>query len=186
MQTKTITGKPLTVDVETKTLTIEQGSFAYKGPYVMRYKGERINYFEIQMDGKEQRVGISVADGETINKAQIAAEEQKMETLFPGISALRAAQYDEERYSHQFNRMMEDEGNDGARPPAPVKADLNNLVKQYPRAAIYLKAESYAAASNHHKSSAGTNAMRLLETGGSIQTAEATLDNWSPESAFWD
>lgn len=111
---------------------------------------------------------------------------EKLETNVPGLDELRKAQdaaYNEDRqYSHQMDRMMDDEQNDGVNPPAPINQSLreiaNNLAKQYPRAAVYLRAEGYTGASNFKKYGAGKDAMEIIATGGSIEDAKAILDNW--------
>ncbi len=98
----------------------------------------------------------------------------------PGLDLLRAALADEDRYARQFNRMMEDESNDGARPPKPVKANLDNLREQYPIAAAYIHAESYSLASNYAKSSAGSKAIKAIEAGQDAIAAIATMEKeWS-------
>lgn len=99
-----------------------------------------------------------------------------------------------DRYRTQFNRMMEDEYNDGVNPPKPedrsIWERLAEMKKVNPRAALYLKAErqaqgttSYSATSGQMKG--GTDAMQILRDGGSIEDAEKALsfrydtDNWN-------
>ena len=109
----------------------------------------------------------------------------------PGLNELRKAQdaaYDEQaRYDAEFNRMM-DTGSGIA--PKPVDKSLaekaKELAQKYPRAALYLVAERYTFAANHHKYSAGKDAMDLIAEGGSLGDAKSILDNWLPESAMWD
>jgi hypothetical protein len=117
---------------------------------------------------------------------QMAAERKaKLELQFPGLAELRAAIEDEERYQREFRQMMEDGDNDGVKPPAPM-ANVGELQKKYPRAAAYLRAESYRYAANDAKAEAGHKAMALLEKGGSIEEAEKILENWLPENAYWN
>lgn len=110
-----------------------------------------------------------------------------LEDLRQFANALAAA---EARYQAAFERMMEDEFNDGARAPQPVSEELREdyewMVKTYPRAALYLRAESYTLSSNHHKYSAGKKAMQLIADGAPLEQAKAVLDNWLPETALWD
>lgn len=116
----------------------------------------------------------------------MAMRENSLELAVPGLEQLREAREDGMRYREECNRMMEDESNDGVNPPAKPVVSSSDLAAQYPRAALYLKAESYSCASNDRKSSAGTKAMRILAEGGSEDEAQAVLDNWLPESALWD
>jgi hypothetical protein len=110
----------------------------------------------------------------------------------PGLKELRKAQdaaaNDNERYHRSFERMMDDEGNDGARPPRRIDESLaekaTRLATQYPRAAMYLQAEGFTYASAVAKYSAGKKAMELISTGGSIAEADEILRSWN--SDFWN
>jgi len=115
-----------------------------------------------------------------------AIRQAEKEANLPGLKELRAAIADEVRYREQFNRMMDDEGNDGACPPKPVTVNSKELAVKYPRAALYIKAENYSLASHYAKSAAGDKAMRLLEKGGNLKEAEEILNNWLPASAWND
>lgn len=117
-------------------------------------------------------------EAQKLSDAKRAESESRLAQAVPGLSELRAAYDDAERYDREFARMMEDESNDGARPPARQKHDINGLRAKYPRAALYLKAESYSFAAHWAKSKAGTEAMELLATGGSEADAQSKLDNW--------
>lgn len=107
----------------------------------------------------------------------------------PGYDALRkaqdAAEEEANRVARQFNRAMD---NDGARLPksedASLRATARTLAAEYPRAAMYLRAQAYTEASNHNKSAAGRKAMAIIATGGSIEDALYTLEHWLPESAW--
>ena len=88
-----------------------------------------------------------------------------MAELFLGLDALRAAYNDEERYHREMAQMMEDEDNDGVRPPRPVSVASATLAVQYPAAAAYLLAEAYTLAANYAKAGAGDRAIKRLETG---------------------
>jgi hypothetical protein len=123
---------------------------------------------------------------EAIRDAKDADHEAKLAANVPGLDILRAALEDEGRYHRQFNRMMENEQNDGVNPPSPVKVRYNDVAEQYPRAAMYLKAESYSNASHYAKSGAGSKAMELIENGGDLSEAQHILDNWLPKEAWND
>lgn len=91
-----------------------------------------------------------------------ATEAARLESLFPGLAQLKAALEDEERYQHEFSRMMEDENNDGARPPRPARASSAQLAEQFPAAALYLRAQSLAV-SSHWASGRGPIFGRAVE-----------------------
>ena len=97
--------------------------------------------------------------------AERDAKARRMADLFPGLDELRAALADEDRHHRQFERMMEDEDNDGARPPEPVKVHYADIAPRYPAAVAYLVAEGYSMAHNYAKSGAGDRAVRRLEAG---------------------
>ena len=123
--------------------------------------------------------------------AQYAAykqsKEDALEANVPGIhealTLSAAASNESARYRRDFNRMMDDESNDGARPPKPenhtASEKLSVLLANNPRAALYLKAksqdESTSWADNTGKGAAGRKAMEILATGGSIEDATAAL-----------
>lgn len=135
----------------------------------------------------------SVAAWEAEWQAYLAAKATQLEANVPGLDELRAAQEvaadEEARHYHAIERMMEDEHNDGARPPRPLDETLRAravmLAEQYPRAAIYLLAERYTRADNVNKVIAGREAMEVIATGGEIDAAKEILDNWSSKS-MWD
>ncbi len=113
-------------------------------------------------------------------------DDHTIKAAIPGLAELRAARNAEARYREATERMMEDEGNDGARPPRRPTTDPDEIAKQYPRAACYLRAESYEYATNDRKSAAGRKATRLLESGGSIEDADQIMATWLAPSAVWD
>lgn len=178
IKTQTIKGSDLEVNIADGTLTIQQGTFAYKGPCLMMFEGKRINYLESKIGGKQVRVGISVETGNKISAEQYRAEQAALEAAVPGITLLEAAHYSEAAYLDAFNRMMEDEHNDGVRPPKAPAHNTDELSKQYPRAALYIKADAYSAASHDQKSAAGNKAKRILSSGGSEAEARDVLNNW--------
>ena len=117
-------------------------------------------------------------DAYNLRQSKIAA--------IPGLSELRAAI--EERWAHSaaITRMMEDEHNDGARPPkSPTGRNPDEIAKEFPVAALWLKAEDYENSSNVNKFSAGEKAQELI-LAGDIEAAKETLENWLPEEAFFD
>jgi len=109
----------------------------------------------------------------------------------PGLDELEKAQdaaYKEQaRYDAAFEHMME--SGDSISPKAldeTLEKIASALAIQYPRAAMYLRANSYTYASNHHKYGAGKRAMELIANGGSLEEAEKILKNWLPEESIWN
>lgn len=151
---------------------------------IIRHNGQDAKML-VRIDNKPDLVKM-VADWRAEWDAYNAYKAAELAANVPGLNELRkardAAYNDEHRYSHQMDRMMDDEQNDGVNPPTPINQSLraiaNDLAKQYPRAAIYLKAEGYTLASNFKKYGAGKDAMEIIATGGSIEDAQATLNNW--------
>lgn len=112
---------------------------------------------------------------------------EQRNALIPGLGDLEAAYHAwasaEDEYREGFNRMMEDEYNDGARPPRKpgpeLKARFEELRAEHPRAALYFRAErqhdSAHWADNTGKGAAGKKAMRLVLSGASVAEVEAAL-----------
>ena len=118
-------------------------------------------------------------------EAAAAAKAETLRRNVPGIEELEAARNAEARYDRAFGRMMDDEDNDGARPPAAPKGpSAREMAAKYPRAALYLKAEGYWLGSHDARVAAGERAMKLLAEGGSEEEARKVLDNWLPASAY--
>lgn len=141
----------------------------------------------------DKQIGLDSTNAAIISKlladvraAGLAAEKARLAEHVPGLDALRSAYNVEEGYDRAFTAMMEDEDNDGVRPPRKPATDAAALAAQYPRAALYLKADAYSCAAHDCKASAGRKAMDLLASGGTIEQAEHILANWLPASAQWD
>ncbi len=113
---------------------------------------------------------------------KVSSLHRAKENAIEGLAELRAARSDHERYRREFNAMMEDEYNDGVNPPRGPKADAAELATRYPRAATYLRAESYSLAAHWAKSKAGHQAMEIILNGGMAAEAEAKLENWMADN----
>lgn len=114
------------------------------------------------------------------------AREVKLAEAIPGLRQLQAAIESEAQYFESFNKMMEDENNDGVNAPSAPAESSDALRAKYPKAAAYAKAQGYSYASHFEKAGAGKKAMRLLEAGGTVEEANEVLENWLPESAKWN
>lgn len=109
--------------------------------------------------------------GEPIYRAYLEATTPKID----GLEELRAAYKvwsdynDKAAYLADQHKVCTD--------PMP-QIDRDSLGKQYPAAALYLRAEEYLEASNAAKTAAGRKAIEILEANGPIGEASAVLDNW--------
>ncbi len=115
----------------------------------------------------------SLRDAVAAEKAAILAKH------CPGMEVLRAAYAEHARYRQEFSAMMDDEYNDGVRPPKPATSDLAALRAQYPAAALYIAACDQADCSAHWaKAKAGGEAKAMLLAGADLAAVRAKLDNW--------
>jgi len=120
-----------------------------------------------------------------------AAKDQAFEDAIPGILEIldlsKKVSGDGARYAEQFSRMMENEGNDGIRPPKPAdEASAKRLAEKLaknPRAAQYLRALAFEEASNYMKAAAGKKAKSMLLAAEPTDKAQAVLDDWTGEKA---
>lgn len=122
-------------------------------------------------------------------KRQIQQQRDDLAAAVPGLDTLKAAIADHNRYHREFTAMMEDGGNDGARPPKKATADLDALRREYPRAAAYLKAEAWQDASHYAKSGAGRRAKARIVAGDDIDQVLADMEReWSEHCTehAWD
>lgn len=132
---------------------------------------------KVRIDDKPElsaQVYAAIAAGEAADKAEADA----LAANVPGLDELHAAMDDEERYRRAFNRMMDDEGNDGVNPPRPVKVSARDVAAKFPRAAAYVRAEEMSCGAHWAKMKAGDEAMELLASGGSIEDADKLMNNW--------
>ena len=189
---------PITYTTEHKTVSVDhpsrlitmQGYPCIDGGWI-KHKGKTVKYV-IRYDNKPELN----AEIEEWTAAWAKYEEwtaSEFARNVPGLDDLRKAQdeahNDRSRYADEFERMMEDEGNDGARPPRPIdesaKDRVARLAAEYPRAAAYLRAKDYTLAGNDRKYAAGKKAMEIIATGGTIEEANDVMANWLPEESKW-
>ena len=118
-----------------------------------------------------------------------AAERQALIDAIPGLQAIRDAADEWEAYHVAFNAMMDDENNDGARPPKRPTSDVKALMQAYPVASAYLKAEAYSHAANAAKASAGRKAVAAIINGEDAEAAIAAMEqDWNNYCSehIWD
>lgn len=132
---------------------------------------------------------ISYFDQKAAEEKRIRDERQAKIDAIPGLAEIRAAVRDEERYRHEFDKMMEDEGNDGAFPPKRPEVSSDALKKQYPRAAAYLLAEEWKYSEHHVKAAAGESAIEQIINGDNcdavIARMKKTFSDYCEEH-IWD
>lgn len=127
------------------------------------------------------------AEKEAIEKA--AAERMAKIKVIKGLEEIQAAIEEHENYHYRFNRMMEDEGNDGVNPPVRPQSNIEEMKKKYPCAAAYLKAKSYENSANYAKSGAGRTARDRIINGDDYEKAIADMEKeWSDycDEHMWD
>lgn len=122
-------------------------------------------------------------------KAAAAAAREAKIAAIEGLKEIKTAIYDRQRYRREFNAMMDDEFNDGARAPKLPTADIDALMAKYPRAAAYIKAENYSYAEHDVKSAAGKKALDKIINDEDYTAALAEMEaEWSAycTNHMWD
>jgi hypothetical protein len=116
-----------------------------------------------------------------------ATRDAELEAAIPGVTEMlklsEQAYNEAHRSQRDFNRMMEDEYNDGARMPQRENRSfaerLSTLRASNPRADLYLKAKVQADgcswADNTGSGAAGKKAMDILLSGGTVEDAKTAL-----------
>lgn len=143
--------------------------------------------YDAVMAAKKEIIVLLKAEKEAIKKAT-AEREAKIEAL-EGLSELERAIAEHREYQKDFERMMDDECNDGLCAPKRPISDIAELKEKYPRAAAYLKAEDYSLAANAKKSSAGHKALERIIDGGDYKSIIADMENeWADycNAHMWD
>ncbi len=132
------------------------------------------------------------------NKATFVAEIKKVEAEkvereanikdIEGLQELKNAINAEERYRHEFDRRMEDEMLSSIAPDKP-KVSVQELKAKYPRAAAYIKAESWKNSSNVRKYNAGKKALERIVAGEDYEQVLADMEaEWTEytRTRMWD
>jgi hypothetical protein len=115
-----------------------------------------------------------------LRKQKWADEESALLKAVPGLRELESAIDAEIGYSEDFDKMMDDEYNDGVNPPVKPTIKSSDLRNQYPVAAAYIKARGYSNASHFAKASAGNTAMDRIKNGEDHTRVLADMEKeWS-------
>lgn len=151
--------------------------------------GNRLVFCGKAPDGKPLYIPIPENIIMNILKKELMMKDKFREKMFPGITELEeiTRRWDE-AWDKNRNAWDNIESNPGYIPinTAAIEQELNVARAKYPRAALALNAQGYALASHPNKTAAGRKALELLENGGSMEEAQAILDNWLPKDAMWD
>jgi hypothetical protein len=94
-----------------------------------------------------------------------------------GLSELQSAIDAWEQYGAKLEAMMEDENNDGVFPPKKPEVSITELRIQFPRAAAYIDAQTFAQADHYVKAAAGHKAMQAILSGADHTQAIAKMKN---------
>ena len=122
------------------------------------------------------------------NEAQIQARLAKIDAI-EGLKELQRYEDEWANYQDAFGQMMDDENNDGARPPKCPQHTVMELAARYPRAAAYLTAQHWYGAAHHVKSSAGSKARGRIINGEDYKQVIADMKaEWSAycDEHMWD
>lgn len=164
-----ITRKPMMYHTDT------YGDVTITSYYAMRANGKRVVRGTLA-DGRECMVAL---DGRRALEEMIKQSNVDYEAAFlarvPGIDELLTAINDAQDYREAFEGMMEDEGNDGVRPPARPTISVDEARKLYPVAAAYLTilrmSESDPSSQiGYTRRRAGKKAIERIEAGEDIIT----------------
>lgn len=139
--------------------------------FVKENKAEIIKYLAEEVEAKRK----AVED----RKAKIAAIE--------GLDEIIEAKRDLENWHYEFQKSFSDVGGLGVR--KKPEYDFDAMYTRYPRAAAYLKAESFANASNYMKANAGKNAKERIINGDNPETVIEEMEKeWHEycEEHIWD
>ncbi len=193
--------EPITLHVSTSThgefdivlsdksqVGVVQGQSCVSGGALVKGKSARMNVALASRPEMAAQVAQWLADWQAWEEAKAAAFAANVPGYAELQAALDAAQNEQHRYHSAFDRMMDDENNDGANPPKAENKSFakraRELAAQYPRAATYIKAQGYLLSDNTHKYAAGRKASELVAAGGDLAEAESILENWLPASAW--
>ena len=121
-----------------------------------------------------------IRDVVNLEKEKFELKETKKEKNIPGLKELENIISDWNYYQESFNRMMEDEMNDGVHSPKRPTKEVADIAKQYPIASAYIKTDNWSMADNYVKSGAGSKAKKAIENGEDYKIAiEKMEQEWN-------
>lgn len=155
----------------------------------------RVNARLAQADGamdeiKAKKPEIIACLTEKQHKAERAAAERAAKiNAIPGLDELRSALEDSARFRAAFRRMMADEHNDGVSQPPKPSTDPEEVASKHPRAAAFVKAETWSHAEHDVKAAAGATALEKIINGEDHEAALAAMEaEWNNycNKHLWD
>lgn len=169
-----------TIDTFRKHIRFELGNDKMKC-FARDKEGEELLKAIVSGQYKEEIESIRAElKAEAAEKAREKAERQTKIDVIEGLRELTDAYLDLKRYRDEFNAMMDDEYNDGARPPKKPEANIKELRERYPRADACIKAQDWEHASHFMKAAAGRKAMQRIIDGEDYAQAIADMEaEWS-------
>ncbi len=135
---------------------------------------------------KESKEQVEQLLADICGKADAVREEKEriLVELIPGLRELEKAYAAREKYHEEFEKMMEDEDNDGVNPPRTEVLDIQVLERRFPRAAVYLRCEQRSMSSwKSPQSAIYQKAVTKIEAGGDPAEAEKEAEEQWAETA---
>ena len=142
------------------------------------------NIIDDVIANKAEIISILKAEDEAARN-KIREELAKIDAI-EGLAEIRDAIVEHNRYWEKFNYAVE---HGTGKLPAKPKTDADDLMKKYPRAAAYLKAEGYANAANDAKAIAGKKARERIINGEDYDKVIADMEGeWKSycNKNIWD
>jgi hypothetical protein len=121
-------------------------------------------------------------------RQRVEEERQKKIKAIEGLDELENAIGEWRSYDYEFSRRFDNESLSSISPRRP-KSDINEIKKQYPRAAAYLKARAFSDAHNYAKAAAGKKALERIINGEDYnKVIQEMEEEWSKAAseAVWN
>jgi len=128
-----------------------------------------------EIKAKKSEILAYLAEKEAQEEARRQAKKAKIAAI-EGLEEINNAINAETEYNRAFNKMMEDESNDGVFPPKKPAINSADLKQKYPRAAAYIKAENWSFADHYVKSAAGKKAKERIVNGEDYKTVITEME----------
>ena len=170
-----------------ETKYIPEKGYVPTGRIYVRSGGyaKKMGDFDEILSRKPEIMGILIEEME--EKERKYQERQDKINAIPGLAEIQAAKQDLDRWNEEWEKSFDDVGGLGVRPKPEY--DFAAMNAKYPRAAAYLKAESYSHAAHDVKASAGQEALEKIINGEDYEEALKVMeDEWSAycDAHVWD
>jgi hypothetical protein len=170
-----------------------KGNFDYKKEFpkfmLDQLKKQKIDLSErVYYSGMCIYLEVAKASIEAMQKQNKEAKE-KLNKNVPGLEELEKIKEEWDTYYYKFEKMMNDEFNDGVNPPKKPSKTIEEVTSLYPIASAYLKAESFILSNHHAKYSAGKKAKERIINGEDFKVVIEDMEKeWSDyaKEHIWD